>query len=119
MNNKLLASSIERPLLAQWVPDSGAKWVPVQTGCQILVQTGCRVPVLVQTGCQFLVQTGCQFLVQTGCQILEHWELGAGRDKYEKYENGIWELGSGPCINAPVIFVLRSQVIELITLINH
>ena len=28
MNNKLLASSIERPLLAQWVPDSGANWVP-------------------------------------------------------------------------------------------
>ena len=42
MNNKLLASSIERPLLAQWVPDSGANWVR-------------GVPVLVQTGCQILV----------------------------------------------------------------
>ena len=47
------------------------------------------------------------------------WDLGSGGEKYEKYENGIWELGAGPCINAPVIFVLRSQVIELITLINH
>ena len=114
---------------ANWVPDSGANWVPgAGAGANWVPVSGANWVPGAGAGANWVPVSGANWVpgasfwckLGAGCRCklgARFWNTGSWEPVVTNMKN--MKMGSGPCINAPVIFVLRSQVIELITLINH